>query len=107
MTLDRDGRRVVAFRHADGEVREVPAIRVADCETVWAMTIHKSQGSQFDHAVVVLQDRESPIATRELLYTGATRARRRVTVVASEARLREAAVRPVRRATGLAERLWR
>ncbi len=107
VTLERDGRRVVAFLGADDEVREVAAIRVADCETVWAMTIHKSQGSQFDHAVMVLQDRESRITTRELLYTGTTRASRRVTVVASEERLREAAVRPVRRATGLAERLWR
>lgn len=106
VALERDQRMVVAFRHADGSVREVPAIRVADCETVWAMTIHKSQGSQFDHAIVVLQERESRITTRELLYTGVTRARRRATVVASEARLREAATRPVRRATGLAERLW-
>lgn len=106
VTLEREGRRVVAFRHADGQVRVVPAIRVADCETVWAMTIHKSQGSQFDHAVVVLPERESPITTRELLYTGTTRARQRVTVVATEQRLAEAATRPVRRATGLAERLW-
>lgn len=106
VTLERGERKVVAFRHADGEVREVPAIRVADCESVWAMTIHKSQGSQFEHAIVVLQDRESPITTRELLYTGITRAKQRATVVATPARLREAAVRPVRRATGLAERLW-
>ena len=106
VALERGGRTVVAFRHADGEVREVPAVRVADCETVWAMTIHKSQGSQFDHAVVVLPERESPVTTRELLYTGATRARERVTVVATEQRLREAAARPVRRATGLAQRLW-
>lgn len=106
VAFDDDGRMVVAFRQADGTVRRVPAIRVADCETVWAMTIHKSQGSQFDHAVVVLPDRESPVVTRELLYTGVTRARDRATVVAREAVLRRAVTNPVRRATGLWDRLW-
>lgn len=106
VTLERGGRRVVVFRTAGGEVQAVPAIRVADCETVWAMTIHKSQGSQFDHAVVVLTERETDVVTRELLYTGVTRARQRVTIVASEPRLRAAVLRPVRRATGLRERLW-
>ena len=106
VTFERDGRKVVAFRHADGQVRELPAIRVADCETVWAMTIHKSQGSQFDHAVVVLPVRESSVVTRQLVYTGVTRARTRCTVVAPEDRLREALERPVRRASGLHQRLW-
>ncbi|HXW38185.1 MAG TPA: ATP-binding domain-containing protein, partial [Acidimicrobiales bacterium] len=65
-----------------------------------------SQGSEFVHAVVVLPDADSPILTRELLYTGVTRARERLTVVASEAALRAAVERPVSRASGLAERLW-
>ena len=106
VALARGDRLVVAFLLADGSVRSVPATRVADCETVWAMTIHKAQGSQFDHAVVVLPERESAVVTRELVYTGVTRAAERVTVVAAPGRLRDAVERPVRRATGLRERLW-
>lgn len=101
-----DGRLVVAFRVADGTITRVPTVRVADCETVWAMTIHVSQGSQYDHVVVVLPDREAEVVTRELVYTGITRARRRATVVARPERLGAALTRPVRRATGLRERLW-
>lgn len=106
VTLQRGERLVVAFVLADDTVRFVPASRVADCETVWAMTIHKAQGSQFDHAVVVLPDRDSEVVTRELVYTGVTRAKQQVTIVATEDRLLEAVARPVRRATGLRERLW-
>jgi len=70
------------------------------------MTIHKSQGSEFDHAVIILPEHPSPILSRELLYTAVTRARRRVTLVGSEARVREAVTRAVARASGLGIRLW-
>jgi exodeoxyribonuclease V alpha subunit len=109
VTLEVAGRLVVAFPDARGEVdavRLVPALRVQDCETVWAMTIHKSQGSQFDHTVVVLPVQDTRVLSRELLYTAVTRARDRVTVVATEQRVAEAVLHPVRRATGLADRLW-
>jgi exodeoxyribonuclease V alpha subunit len=69
------------------------------------MTIHKSQGSEFEHVVVSLPTEDSPILTRELLYTAVTRARSRVTVLATEAVVRAAIERPVARASGLRERL--
>ncbi len=75
-------------------------------QTVYAMTIHKSQGSQFDVAAVLLGDASSRILTRELLYTAVTRARRRLILVADEEAIRAALARPVARATGLRERLW-
>jgi exodeoxyribonuclease V alpha subunit len=71
------------------------------------MTIHKSQGSQFATATVVLPPEASPILTRELLYTGATRASERLIVVGTEASVRAAIARPAARASGLRERLWR
>jgi exodeoxyribonuclease V alpha subunit len=77
-----------------------------EVETWWAMTIHKSQGSEFSHAVVSLPDEHSRVLTRELLYTGITRGREQVTVVSSEAALRAAIARPVSRASGLRARLW-
>jgi exodeoxyribonuclease V alpha subunit len=69
------------------------------------MTIHKSQGSEFGHVNVILPPSGSRLLTRELLYTAVTRARRSVTVVGTEAAIREAVGRRAARASGLGERL--
>ncbi|GAB4398037.1 MAG: exodeoxyribonuclease V subunit alpha [Rhodoferax sp.] len=70
----------VAFAQGAG-VRWVLPSRLSAVEPAWAMTVHKSQGSEFDHVALVLPDRVSPLLTRELLYTGITRARQRLTLV--------------------------
>jgi exodeoxyribonuclease V alpha subunit len=95
----------VALMSEDG-VRIVAPSRLDRVESWWAMTIHKSQGSEFPHAVVSLPRAGSAILTRELLYTAVTRAKQKLTVVGSEASLREAIDRPVARASGLRSRLW-
>ncbi len=95
----------VALSDGDG-VRYLAPSRLDQVETWWAMTIHKSQGSEFSHAVVSLPTAGSPVLTRELLYTAVTRAKDRVTVVGSEESVRAAIVRPVARASGLRDRLW-
>lgn len=100
-----DGRLDVAFPVAGGEPRLVPVSRLEDVETVHALTIHKSQGSEYEHVVVVLPERASRIVTRELLYTAVTRASERVTIVGSRDVIAAGIRRPIRRATGLAERL--
>jgi exodeoxyribonuclease V alpha subunit len=69
------------------------------------MTVHKSQGSQFGTAAVLLPEPGSPLLTRELLYTAITRARRQLVVAGSEAAIRAAIARPVARASGLARLL--
>jgi len=76
-------------------------------ETMHALTIHKSQGSQADEVVVILPPPESRLLTRELFYTAVTRARRSVRVVGSEAAVRAAVERRVQRASGLRQRLAR
>src|SRR6478735_9915619 len=81
--------------------------RLAEVATVHAMTVHRGQGSQFSRVTVVLPPAESPLLTRELLYTAATRARTFVRVVGSEAAVRVAVGRPVSRASGLSHRLAR
>ena len=91
--------------HLDGGLRHLVAARLDRVEPWWAMTIHKSQGSEFPHVVVSLPPATSRILTRELLYTAVTRARRSVTVIGSEAAIRAAVDRPVGRASGLRERL--
>jgi exodeoxyribonuclease V alpha subunit len=98
-------RAVAAFERAGGVVEHSPS-RLGAIETVYAMTIHKSQGSQFDSAAVLLPEPGSRILTRELLYTAATRARRRLTVVGTQEAVRAAVQRPVARASGLRWRLW-
>jgi exodeoxyribonuclease V alpha subunit len=75
--------------------------RLAAVDTVYAMTVHKAQGSQFRTAAVVLPEPNSPILTRELLYTAVTRAREELIVVGSEESVRAAVARPVARASGL------
>jgi exodeoxyribonuclease V alpha subunit len=95
----------VALPTGDG-VRFVPPSRLDAVDTWWAMTIHKSQGSELPHAVVSLPTADSPILTRELLYTAVTRAREQVTVVGSEAAVVAAVQRRVARASGLRDRLW-
>ena len=99
------GRVVVAFARA-GAVIGVSPSRLGAAETVHAMTIHKSQGSQFATAVVVVPDRSSRLLTRELLYTAITRARDELIVVGGEEAIRDAVARPIDRASGLRERLW-
>jgi exodeoxyribonuclease V alpha subunit len=101
-----DGDRVrVAFERRGGVLMVSPA-RLEAVETLYAMTIHKAQGSQVGTAAVLLPPPESRILTRELLYTAVTRAQERLVLVGLEATIREAVARPVARASGLRERLW-
>ena len=90
----------------DGEsIRHVPRVHLGRVETVHALTIHKSQGSEFDRVVVVLPSADSLLATRELLYTAITRARSSVTLIGSLDAVLAAVSRPTRRASGLRARL--
>lgn len=79
--------------------------RLTEVETMHAMTIHKSQGSQADEVTVLLPPEDSRLLTRELFYTAVTRAKTRVRVVGSEAEIRAAIARQAVRATGLRKRL--
>jgi exodeoxyribonuclease V alpha subunit len=97
---------VAAAFDRGGDVLTVGPGRLDAVETVYAMTIHKSQGSQFGTAAVVLPPPSSPILTRELLYTAVTRAQRRLLVAGTEEAVRAAVARPAARASGLRARLW-
>src|SRR5690606_17555055 len=97
------GRRVVV--DSGSGPRDFAPSRLGDVETMHAMTIHKSQGSQADEVTVLLPPEESRLLTRELFYTAVPRARQKVRVVGSEAEVRAAVSRRAQRATGLADRL--
>jgi exodeoxyribonuclease V alpha subunit len=96
---------VASFVRGDALLEFTPS-RLGAIETAFAMTIHKSQGSQFDAAVVLLPAATSRILTRELIYTAATRARAGLILVGTEETLRAAVSRPAARASRLGERLW-
>jgi exodeoxyribonuclease V alpha subunit len=104
VTVDTDDGPKVAFGR--GGIRTFPRSHIGDHTTVHAMTIHKSQGSQFNEVVVALPSESSRLLTRELLYTAVTRASNRVTLVGDEAVIRHAVNRSVERASGLGVRLW-
>ena len=96
---------MVHFPAEGGGTRAVAPAKLPLVATAWAMTVHKSQGSEFDDVLVVLPEHESRVLGRELMYTAVTRARRKVTIFASEAVLRQAVARPAERTSGLGARL--
>ncbi len=99
-----EGRLKVWF--LDGQLlRSVSVMRLPHVETAWAMTVHKSQGSEFEHTALVLPPGGAEVLSRELVYTGITRARQQFTLIEAETGLLEAAIhRPGVRASGL--RQW-
>ncbi len=101
---DADGRLSAAFERR-GEVVKFRPTRLSAVDTVYAMTIHKAQGSQFDTAAVLLPPSSSRILTRELLYTAITRAKEKLVLVGTEDAIKTAVERPVARASGLRDRL--
>jgi len=103
--VQRGADRVSAAFERGGLIEYAPT-RLGAVETAYAMTIHKSQGSQFDIAAVLLPAPSSRVLTRELLYTAATRARRQLIVAGTAQAIRAAVARPVARASGLRWRLW-
>jgi exodeoxyribonuclease V alpha subunit len=105
MSSDSDQKRLrVVFPTAGGTFKKVLPSRLNDIETVYAMTVHKSQGSEFDHAVLVLPEAMKPVLTRELAYTGITRARRRFTLAGPRPELLSESVQQrTHRASGLGD----
>ncbi|MGY1690361.1 exodeoxyribonuclease V subunit alpha [Geodermatophilus sp. SYSU D01105] len=104
VVVDRGGDLVGVFGSPEDPV-EVALGRLGAVVPMRALTVHRSQGSQFDRVTVVLPSPTSPLATREMLYTAVTRARSAVTVIGSTAAVLAAVAQPVARATGLRGRL--
>jgi exodeoxyribonuclease V alpha subunit len=104
VAVQTDGRLRARIDGAAGLTDLAPG-RLDAVETMHALTIHKSQGSQADEVVVLLPEEGSRLLTRELFYTAVTRARDRLRVVGSEAAVRAAVATRAQRATGLRQRL--
>ena len=96
----------VYFEGPNGTLRNFHPQRLPEHETVFAMTVHKSQGSEFDCVHLLLPDRDSPVVTRELIYTGITRARSQVTVWGRPDVLLQGVSKTIERRSGLRQALW-
>ncbi|MEW8508518.1 MAG: exodeoxyribonuclease V subunit alpha [Candidatus Thiodiazotropha sp.] len=99
------GELAVAFQGGGDEIRWISPSRLPYCETVYAVTVHKSQGSEFQEVVLQLPDQRSPILCRELIYTAITRSRKRFTLIGDDAIFDAAISHPMRRSSGLADLL--
>jgi len=94
------------FPDPDSGVRRISVLRLPQHETAFVLTVHKTQGSEFDSVLLILPDQMSEILSRELLYTAVTRSRKRVEIWGDEEVFRRAVERRIARNTGLRDRLW-
>jgi exodeoxyribonuclease V alpha subunit len=106
LCLDESGALRAFFAGKDGKLRSLLPARLPPHESVYAMTVHKSQGSEFDRVGLLIPPQLSPVLTRELVYTGVTRARKRVTLYGNAQVLIESMRRRIERASGLRDALW-
>jgi exodeoxyribonuclease V alpha subunit len=106
VVVESEGGRLVAAFERRGAIAEVSPTRLAAVDTVYAMTVHKSQGSQYEAVAFLVPSLDSRVLTRELLYTAVTRARDRLIVVGNEQSIGAAIERPITRASGLRQALW-
>lgn len=96
----------VWFELPDGSLKAYLPSRLSENEAVFVMTVHKSQGSEFDHVELVLPPYESPVLTKELIYTGITRAKSFFSLWASPDSMRKGVSTQVARHSGLIDKLW-
>ena len=96
----------VYFPGSSGQLRRFLPHRLPEHETVFAMTVHKSQGSEFDDVLLILPEKDYPILTRELIYTAITRARQNISIWGTEEVVRVAVSRKIERTSGLRDALW-
>jgi exodeoxyribonuclease V alpha subunit len=102
---DAGGTLRVHFPAEGGGFRPIAAVRLPEHETAFAMTVHKSQGSEFDEILLVLPAEKNRVLTRELLYTAVTRARLRLSIVANAAVVGATVDTPTKRTSGLLARM--
>jgi exodeoxyribonuclease V alpha subunit len=103
---DDNGKLRAWFMGGDGALRSFAPSRLPEVETVFAMTVHKSQGSEFDRVGLLVPRQLSSLLTRELLYTAVTRARERVTLFGAARAIADAIGKRIERASGLRDALW-
>ncbi|WP_311746284.1 exodeoxyribonuclease V subunit alpha [Proteus penneri] len=105
MLNNDEGEMKAFFQLPDGKLKAIQPSRLPQHETAYVMTVHKSQGSEFTHTALVLPDKFSPVVSRELLYTALTRAKKKLSLYASESMVRMAIQTRIQRRSGLIDKL--
>lgn len=105
VVMENEGRPAVWFCDPESGLRHLSPLRLPAHETAFALTVHKSQGSEFDRLLLILPERMSEALSRELLYTAVTRARRQVEIWGTEEVFRQAVKRRTQRSSGLGAKL--
>lgn len=103
---DSEGKLWAWFHRPDGSLWPIAPARLPEHDTAFATTVHKAQGSEFDEVLFVLPFDDNRVLTRELMYTGITRARKKLTLCGDFSLLATAIERRVVRYSGLTDRLW-
>jgi exodeoxyribonuclease V alpha subunit len=103
---EADGALRVVFRAPGGGFRRLAPARLPVHETAYATTVHRSQGTEADRVILILPNEASPVLSRELLYTGITRARSSVEVWGTRAVFEMAVAQRIARSSGLRDALW-
>lgn len=103
----KDGNSFTAFFSREGDSVSLPVSRLPAHSTAFSLTVHKSQGSEFDEVLLVLPDVSSKLLNREMLYTAVSRAKDKVTIVGSGDALAKAITRQIERGSGLKDKLWK
>ncbi len=96
----------VYFSGVSGKLRRFLPHRLPEHETAYAMTVHKSQGSEFETVLLILPNKDYPVLTRELLYTGITRAKNHISIWGREEIIKTTILRKINRNSGLKDALW-
>lgn len=102
---DEDGQLKVFFRH-ENTIRTIAPGRLPKYDSAFALTVHKSQGSEFDELLLILPDNTSKVLSRELIYTAITRARKTIAIAGSESVLNYSISKQLQRSSGLRDHLW-
>jgi len=105
MLRDEKSNLKVFFPLPDGSIKAIQPSRLPSHETAWVMTVHKSQGSEFEHTALVMPTQFLPVLTRELVYTAITRARKQLTIYSEPGVFQRAVQLQTQRRSGLVDRL--
>ena len=93
------------FVKSESELREISPSRLTAYQTAWALTVHQSQGSEFDHVILVMPEKASPVLSQALIYTAITQAKKSIQIISKNDILKQAISLRNSRQTGISDRL--